>query len=67
MASSSPQRRPQIPPRLLDQLKPGGRMVIPVGDAFLVQELMLIEKLADGSVRTEALLPVYFVPLAGGP
>jgi protein-L-isoaspartate(D-aspartate) O-methyltransferase len=42
-------------------------MVIPVGDAFLVQQLMLIEKLADGSVRTEALLPVYFVPLASGP
>ena len=57
----------QIPPPLLEQLKPGGRMVIPVGEAFLVQELMLIEKLADGSVRTEALLPVYFVPLAGGP
>jgi protein-L-isoaspartate(D-aspartate) O-methyltransferase len=54
---------PQIPPPLLEQLKPGGRMVIPVGAAFLVQQLMLIEKLADGSIRTEALLPVAFVPL----
>ena len=55
----------QIPPPLLEQLKPGGRMVIPIGAAFLVQELMLIEKLADGSIRTEALLPVAFVPLVG--
>jgi protein-L-isoaspartate(D-aspartate) O-methyltransferase len=55
----------QIPPPLLEQLKPGGRMVIPVGAAFLVQQLMLIEKLADGSIRTEALLPVAFVPLVG--
>ena len=57
----------QIPAPLLEQLKPGGRMVIPVGAAFLVQQLMLIDKLADGSVRTEALLPVAFVPLVGGP
>ena len=56
---------PQIPPPLLEQLKPGGRMIIPIGAAFLVQQLMLIEKLADGSIRTEALLPVAFVPLAG--
>jgi len=54
---------PQIPPPLLEQLKPGGRMVIPIGAAFLVQQLMLIEKLADGSIRTEASLPVAFVPL----
>jgi protein-L-isoaspartate(D-aspartate) O-methyltransferase len=55
----------QIPPSLLEQLKPGGRMVIPIGAAFLVQQLVLIEKLADGSIRTEALLPVAFVPLVG--
>src|SRR5262249_41039747 len=54
---------PQIPPPLLEQLKPGGRMVIPIGAAFLVQQLTLIEKLAGGSIRTEALLPVAFVPL----
>jgi protein-L-isoaspartate(D-aspartate) O-methyltransferase len=53
----------QIPPPLLEQLKPGGRMVIPIGAAFLVQQLMLFEKLADGSIRIEALLPVAFVPL----
>lgn len=56
----------QIPPPLLEQLKPGGRMVIPIGAAFLTQQLMLVEKLADGSVRTETLLPVVFVPLTGG-
>lgn len=56
----------QIPPPLLDQLKPGGRMVIPIGATFLVQQLMLVEKLADSSIHTEALLPVAFVPLVGG-
>ena len=53
----------QIPPPLLDQLKPGGRMVIPIGAAFLVRQLMLIQKRADESIHTEALLPVAFVPL----
>ena len=38
-------------------------MVIPVGAAFMVQELMLVEKLSDGTIRTESLLPVAFVPL----
>jgi len=52
-----------IPPPLVDQLKPGGRMVIPVGGAFFQQELMLVEKQADGSVQTRQLLPVRFVPL----
>src|SRR5215469_9013334 len=56
----------QIPPPLLEQLRPGGRMVIPIGAAFMVQQLMLIEKVADGSIRTEALLPVAFVPMVGG-
>lgn len=53
----------QIPPPLIDQLKPGGRMVIPIGAAFLTQQLVLVEKQPDGTVRTEALLPVSFVPL----
>ena len=56
----------QIPPPLLKQLKPGGRMVIPVGAPFLTQQLMLIEKLADGTIRTEALLPVAFVAFTRG-
>ena len=52
-----------VPPPLVKQLKPGGRMVIPVGGPFVVQHLMLVEKLPDGSVITRQLLPVRFVPL----
>jgi protein-L-isoaspartate(D-aspartate) O-methyltransferase len=54
-----------VPPPLLAQLKPGGRMVIPVGSRFLTQQLVLIEKNADGTLRTRQLLPVMFVPLTG--
>ena len=55
----------QIPPPLIRQLKPGGRMVIPVGSPFAVQTLMLIEKGRDGKVRSKALMPVRFVPMLG--
>jgi protein-L-isoaspartate(D-aspartate) O-methyltransferase len=56
-----------IPPALIDQLKPGGRMVIPVGERFSTQNLMLVEKDRDGKTHTRrALLPVRFVPLTGG-
>lgn len=55
-----------IPPPLIHQLKPGGRMVIPVGASFLTQQLMLVEKNADGTLVTRQLLPVRFVPLTGG-
>lgn len=55
----------QIPPPLVKQLKPGGRMVIPVGSRFATQHLMLVEKSKDGKVRTRQLLPVMFVPLTG--
>ncbi|MEA3291627.1 MAG: protein-L-isoaspartate(D-aspartate) O-methyltransferase, partial [Pseudomonadota bacterium] len=41
-----------VPPPLIEQLKPGGRMVIPVGGRFHVQQLMLIEKTAEGKVKT---------------
>jgi protein-L-isoaspartate(D-aspartate) O-methyltransferase len=54
-----------IPPPLIRQLKPGGRMVIPVGAAFFTQNLILLEKDAKGKVTTTALLPVAFVPLTG--
>jgi protein-L-isoaspartate(D-aspartate) O-methyltransferase len=51
------------PPKpLLDQLKPGGRMVIPIGVPGGAQELLLIEKMPDGSVSTRRTLPVRFVP-----
>jgi protein-L-isoaspartate(D-aspartate) O-methyltransferase len=55
-----------VPPPLLKQLKPGGRMVIPLGTHFLTQYLMLVEKQADGSVTTHQMVPVSFVPLTGG-
>ncbi|MCH8862609.1 MAG: protein-L-isoaspartate(D-aspartate) O-methyltransferase [Proteobacteria bacterium] len=54
-----------VPPPLVAQLKPGGRMVIPVGGAFAVQHLTMIEKTASGQVRTRQLLPVRFVPFTG--
>jgi protein-L-isoaspartate(D-aspartate) O-methyltransferase len=54
-----------IPPPLIRQLKAGGRMVIPVGAAFMVQQLMLVEKNPDGTVSTRQILPVAFVPLTG--
>ncbi|MEZ5541816.1 MAG: protein-L-isoaspartate(D-aspartate) O-methyltransferase [Pseudomonadota bacterium] len=55
-----------VPPPLIRQLKPGGRMLIPVGSRFLVQELLLVEKSAADAVSTRQLLPVAFVPLTGG-
>ncbi|TNF79074.1 MAG: protein-L-isoaspartate(D-aspartate) O-methyltransferase [Acidobacteria bacterium] len=54
-----------IPPPLVRQLKPGGRMIIPVGGPFRVQQLTLVEKAATGEVTTRQLLPVAFVPLTG--
>jgi protein-L-isoaspartate(D-aspartate) O-methyltransferase len=55
-----------IPPPLLEQLKSGGKMVIPVGPVFHVQYLMLVEKREDGSVIQHKIMPVRFVPLTGG-
>jgi protein-L-isoaspartate(D-aspartate) O-methyltransferase len=55
-----------VPPPLIKQLRPGGRMVIPVGGQFQVQQLMLVEKSADGKVKNRQVLPVRFVPLTGG-
>ena len=54
-----------IPPPLIRQLKKGGRMVIPVGSRFMVQQLVLIEKDDRGKVSTRQILPVRFVPLTG--
>ena len=56
----------QVPPPLIKQLKPGGRMVIPVGSRFLTQELLLVEKTPTGDIKTRQILPVRFVPLTGG-
>jgi protein-L-isoaspartate(D-aspartate) O-methyltransferase len=53
-----------VPPALVEQLKPGGRMVIPVG-RFYGQDLRLLEKHADGSIKSKSIIPVAFVPLTG--
>jgi protein-L-isoaspartate(D-aspartate) O-methyltransferase len=52
-----------IPPPLLRQLKPGGRMVIPIGPVHATQRLVLVEKNTEGKIRTHSILPVVFVPL----
>jgi protein-L-isoaspartate(D-aspartate) O-methyltransferase len=52
-----------IPQPLLDQLKIGGKIVIPVGKADYVQNLLLVTKKDDGSFEKKLMLPVRFVPL----
>lgn len=54
-----------IPPPLVEQLKPGGVMVIPVGGPFSVQQLTVVVKAENGQVHTRQVLPVVFVPLTG--
>ena len=56
-----------IPPPLIQQLKPEGRMVIPIGPVHATQRLVLVEKDAGGKVRSRSVHPVRFVPLTGGP
>ena len=58
---------PNIPQPLVDQLKPGARLVIPVGLPGLHQELMLLEKDAEGNTSTRNVIDVIFVPLTGDP
>ena len=50
-----------IPPPLKDQLKDGGRMIIPVGSPYMTQQLMLIEK-SGNKYKTRSVMPVRFVP-----
>jgi protein-L-isoaspartate(D-aspartate) O-methyltransferase len=57
---------PQVPEALVAQLKPGGRMVIPVGAFPDAQELLLLAKQADGRLERRNVLPVRFVPLVPG-
>jgi protein-L-isoaspartate(D-aspartate) O-methyltransferase len=54
-----------VPDTLLDQLKPGGRMVIPVGEQHAVQQLLVVSKEADGTITKRNVLPVMFVPITG--
>jgi protein-L-isoaspartate(D-aspartate) O-methyltransferase len=54
-----------VPPPLWKQLKPGGRMIMPIGGRFQVQRLTLLVKTEDGDRRTRAIMPVRFVPMTG--
>jgi protein-L-isoaspartate(D-aspartate) O-methyltransferase len=64
IVTAAPER---VPEPLLQQLKPGGRLVIPVGSRFGVQELQLLEKDSAGTLRTTRVAPVRFVPLLREP
>ncbi len=55
-----------IPPPLIAQLKNNGRMIIPVGNPYMVQHLVLVEKDGKGNITTRSLMSVRFVPLTGG-
>ena len=54
-----------IPPPLIQQLKPGGKMIIPVGSQFMTQQLLLVTKDQDNQITSEHILPVRFVPVTG--
>lgn len=54
-----------IPKPLIEQLKPGGRLVIPVGERYATQTLKVVEKNASGKLEEHDVLPVGFVPLTG--
>lgn len=58
---------PAVPPPLVEQLKPGGRLIIPVGEPGDVQTLTIVEKGANGSVSSRNVLLVAFVPLTRAP
>jgi protein-L-isoaspartate(D-aspartate) O-methyltransferase len=75
-AAGSPEKAPfdailvtaaadKLPPALVEQLKPGGRIVVPLGGHPATQELALVEKEPGGAIRERRLLPVAFVPLTG--
>jgi protein-L-isoaspartate(D-aspartate) O-methyltransferase len=57
---------PKVPQALVDQLKPGGRLVIPVGGDGDIQFLKVVTKRADGGVDEKRVLAVRFVPLVPG-
>lgn len=54
-----------LPPPLWEQLKPGGRIVIPIGGPYDVQRLIVVEKTADGQRRSRSVIAVQFVPMTG--
>jgi len=54
-----------IPPPLIKQLKPGGRLIIPLGSPFAIQQLVLVTKDLEGKVSERPVIAVRFVPLLG--
>ncbi len=54
-----------LPPLLWSQLKPGGRIVMPIGEVTGVQRLVVAEKTADGQRTSRTVMPVRFVPMTG--
>ena len=55
----------RVPEPLIEQLKPGGRMILPVGSSSGLQELVIITKDQKGNLKKETVLPVRFVPMTG--
>jgi protein-L-isoaspartate(D-aspartate) O-methyltransferase len=58
---------PEMPQTLVEQLKPGGRLVAPVGPTGGVQELIVLDKDAEGEVRSMSVIGVRFVPMVEQP
>jgi protein-L-isoaspartate(D-aspartate) O-methyltransferase len=54
-----------VPPPLVEHLKPGGRIVIPIGGVYETQSLVVVAKEMDGRLHTRSVLPVAFVPMTG--
>lgn len=57
---------PELPKALLDQLKPGGRLVAPVGGSILGQDLVVVDRGLDGKLSKRSIIPVMFVPMVKG-
>ena len=57
---------PELPKALLDQLKPGGKLVAPVGSTVFGQDLIVVDKTPAGKLRQRSVIPVMFVPMVKG-
>jgi protein-L-isoaspartate(D-aspartate) O-methyltransferase len=57
---------PELPQALLDQLKPAGKLVAPVGSSIFGQDLVVVEKTREGKIRRRSVIPVMFVPMVKG-
>ena len=56
-----------VPPPLIEQLKPGGRLVMPLGNAYATQQLTVVEKVVAGETKTRSVMLVRFVPFTRSP